>query len=32
MKVYHIRRPVDRWTVDELAELVLAADPLAAYG
>lgn len=32
LRVYHVRRPVDRWTVDELAELVLRADPPADHG
>ena len=26
--VYRIRRPAHRWTVDELADIVLRADPL----
>jgi hypothetical protein len=28
LAVYRVRRPAQRWTVDELADIVLAADPL----
>lgn len=30
--VYRIRRPAGRWTVDELADIVLAGDPGNAHG